>query len=386
TVSVALTSDNYVQAFLIKSGISSFGIGMYGFFMQIFAMIAYFFLLGISPKKKGFKRKYLWSSMLLCAFPIGLILSNSIGSQKIATLLIATVAGVIFSVFLAYKNTCEYSMVSYIFEKEYYGVVLGKGGVLGGLLAFAITGFSSRLLGKLGFPMGYYFIFLVAALIFIVSALFIINLKLHLPNHEEFIEKGPSINSLLRTMLTKEYLMRLFPHFLRGMGSSGIYFFMTIAMSCIDLTENQIAVAVAIGVASITVSNLLFVFAIKYISVSRIVWSTNLVCGICMVVTTLNSNLYVFYILYGMLMFFYTLSQLSIPTGVLHSTKTEDMPAISAMRMLLTSAASSLFILLYGSLLKIIPAIYIMLFAATIFIICGYCYKKQFETASNSNF
>ena len=370
TFAVGLCSEGYLQAYLLACGLDSSAVGIYGFTAQISALAAYVLFLGISPMKKGFLSKYTFSVFLLAVLPVGFILSTLL---PLPVLPVAMAAAVVYNLAVAYKGTGEYGMTPYLFNRAAYGPLMGKSGVIGGLIAIAVTTIASGIVSRVGFPYGYYILFLIAVFAFACAG-FSSTRYQFIPSPGETPKEKISYLSLVRKIFTKKYLRLLLPHFLRGVGMAGMYFFMTVSLSIVSLSDSQITLSVAVSVAAAAAGNLLFMFLIKKTHSGTLTLLSNIICGVSIVAASLNHNVLLFFVIYFIYMIANTISSVSIPTGVLGCTPNEDLPFMSALRMLVSSASNSIFVLLFGYLLKIWPSVYIMGFAAVIFILCGiYC-------------
>lgn len=374
TVVSGLCSEGYIQAYLIKSGVSSSGIGLYGSVYNAAALITYALCVGISPKKKGFRGKYLLSTLLIAFLPAALILSAFLPQW---VLVFAIVGGIIYSAAVSYRSTCEQAMMPYLFEREKAGMLTGNAGFIGGLIAIAVTTASSGVINRIGFPHGYSVIFGISLLF--CAGVFLSGSRFRLSSADK-ADSAQKIRyrEILKKIFTKRYIRPLLPHFYRGLATAGMYFFMAVSLQNTHLSEGQITLSMAVSVAAAAVGNLSFVFLQRRINSGTITLAANIICSVMLIATAFNPYPALFFLIYFIYTMFNAISQVAIPFGVLGSTDNEDLPVISAMRMLLMSGTSAIFISLFGGLLNFISPLWIMGIAAFFFILCGAKFKLLF--------
>lgn len=374
TVATGLCSDGYIQAYLTKSGVSAGGLGIYGSAGNIAALVTYALAVGISPKKAGFRSQYLVSALLMAALPLSLILSAFLPS---AVLILATAGWVLFSATVAYRSTCEQSMIPYLFEREKTGTVTGNAGFIGGLIAIVVTTVSSGIINKIGFPHGYSLIFAISLLFCLL--IFFAATRFNIASDKNGTAKEKiKYLEIFKKLFTKKYFHLLLPHFFRGLSTGGMYFFMMISLRNTDLSEGQITLSMAVFVAATAVGNLGFVFLQRRINSGTITLGANIIVSAMLILTAFNRSPALFFVIYFVYIVFNSISQVAIPFGIIGSTVNEDLPVISAMRMLIMSGTSAIFIFLFGWLLNFIAPIWIMAAAAFFFLVCGIQFKRMF--------
>ena len=377
TVVSGLCSEGYIQAYLTKSGVPSAGIGVYGSAYNAAALITYALCVGIAPKKPGFRGKYLVSVLLMTALPALLLVSVF---RPAVALPVAIAGGVIYSAAVAYRSTSEQAMLPYLFEREKAGTVTGNAGFIGGLIAIVVTTASSGLINRLGFPHGYSIIFTISivfcAVTFCAGSLF----RLSSEDRKQTQQKI-RYREIFQKIFTRKYLHLLLPHFYRGLATAGMYFFMSISLRNTNLNEGQITLSMAVSVAAAAIGNLSFVFLQRRINSGTITLAANIICSVMLLLTAVNRLPALFFIIYFVYTMFNSISQVAIPFGVLGSTENDDLPMISAMRMLIMSGTSAIFIFLFGWLLNYISPIWIMAAAAFFFVLCGFQFKGLFTDA-----
>lgn len=375
--SVSLCSESYIQAYILRGGLDSGVIGSYGFAVQLSSLLAYLACVSYSPLKHGMRLRYIGSIALISLFPLGLILASSVqlGSMFFAALVV--LAGSIYGILISYKAVADCSIVPLLYDQVDFGVVTGVSGVASGIASIAVVWLASRLMARGGFPNGYYIVFGLGALGFLLAASVSTRYSFTVPPDYSTKEERESQWVVLRRMVSRKYLQMMLPHFLRGIGSAGIYFFMTVSMQRMDLSDAFIGRSVSIITATTMLGNLCFTLLTKRVASGKITLAATVICGGSIVLAALNESPALFLVLSGTYNFSNILSQISILTGVMRNTPAQELAAVTVMRMLMYTGAMSLFSVLFGYLLQWVAAIWVMGTAAASFIACGVIFVKQ---------
>jgi len=369
-----ICAEGYIQAYLIGLGFGTQGIRNYGIAVQAASIAAY---LLSARRPSGIKElKAIYAGAVLCAgiFPAALAAA---GRGMPSAALHATVLGAaaLYGFLTAIRAATEFNMAPRLFARRLYGSVTGKASVIGGLVPVGIS-LGAGLLLRRERAGTYQFLFWVSAAAFLASALFVLLYRLEGDAQAPARVSWPDV---LRSAVSPRYAARLLPHLLRGVGMAGMYYIVPSALKNISLSEGESTLLIVIPVLSTIAGSFLYMLLSRRAKSGAITFFSVLACSLLMPPLSILSNKALFFILY--LLFFVSniVSQLSIPTGVLRSTPDGELAFISPMRLLLMSAASSLFIFLFGLCLQAVPPVYIMLLSGAVFAACGAIYKNQFD-------
>lgn len=375
--SVSLCSESYVQAYMLRGGLESSVVGGYGFAVQLFSLLAYLACISYSPLNKGMRIRYIGGIVLICLFPLCLILASAVQAGMLFFAALVIAAGSIYGILISYKAVVDCSIVPFLYDQNDFGVVTGVSGVSSGLVSIAVVWLAGDLMAQRGFPDGYYVVFSLAVLGFLVAAGVATRYSFKTPPGYHAPQKRESYLEVVRRMISPAYLEMMLPHFLRGVGTAGIYFFMTVSMQRIQLSDAYIGYSVSIITATTMLGNLCFTLLTKRVASGKITLAATILCSISIVVAALNKSPLLFLVLSGTYNFSNILSQISILTGVMRNTAAEELAAITVMRMLMYTGATSVFSIVFGALLQYIPAIWVMGTAAAAFTICGILFAQQ---------
>ncbi len=378
TIAMGFCAEGYIQTYILKLGAGSQGVGIYGFLTQITFLIAYLMMTAVSPHMKNIRLKYTASAVGLSVLPLGLLLSGLFSSNNSIAFPIILCAAVIFGFVTSFKSTVEFSLLPYLFQRNQYGKISSGAAIAGGTITAVLAFFLGRNVESEPFPLGYMRLFALAVLFFILASISAACLRFLIPSGVAVQDKL-SYKAILKKITTAKYINQLFPHLLRGIGMSGMYFFMTVALKNITLSDKELMLMIITGIVASICGNGIFMLLVSRIRSGILTFAANAGCSVCMIIVCFNRSNIAFFILYGIYLCFNYISQISIPTGVLRSTPDEDLPLISAMRMFVVSAVSSPLVLLFGYLLNIVPSIFVMGFSALAFTICGLIFYRRFS-------
>ncbi len=377
TIAGAFCSEGYFQTYLVKLGASSSDIGLFGFFSQLAMLVSYMLLTTISPYQKGIMLRYSISTVALAVLPFGFWLSGIFYGNMYVALAIALIAIVTHAAVSSYKSTVEFSIVPFLFPRKSFGFLSSASAVVGGIVTAGFAFFLGNTSSETPFPGGYMRLFLIATLGSLVSASLTFFFSMKKPDKPE---DAPQISykDVLKRIVTAKYIKLLIPHFLRGIGMAGLYFFMPVALLNINLSDREQTMIVFVSVLAGMCGNLIFMSLASRIRSGVLTLLSNIICAVSLIIIGFNRSNLLFFIIFGVYTCFNIISQISIPTGVLRSTPDEDLPLISSLRMLIVSATSSVCILLFGLLLGFVSPFVVIMIGAAAFIVCGFLFFRRF--------
>jgi hypothetical protein len=255
--------------------------------------------------------------------------------------------------------------------------VSGKASVIGGVIPVCISLGAGFLPGRESGGV-YTFLFAVCAAAFALAAACAMLYERDGARRAEAPARV-SWSGVAKTVASPHYLKVLLPHLLRGVGMAGMYYIIPAALGNIGLSKREEPFLIVIPVAATIAGSFLFMLLSKRANTGAVTFASALACSLLMPLLVVLTGKAAFLSLYFIFFVCNMITQLSIPTGVLRSTPDSGLSLISSMRMLLTSAANSLFIFVFGLCLNISAPVYIMLASGAVFALCGCLYKKQFS-------
>jgi len=371
-IAVNICAEGYIQACLLRLGFGTQGIRNYGIAVQAFSLAAYLLFARPRATQKGLRGINAAAALCMGVLPAALAAAGSIPPSG-AVYGIVLCAAALYGFFTAARAVTEFNMAPYLFTRSLYGSVTGKASVLGGIIPIGISLGAGFLLQR----ESYTFLFLVCAAAFALAALF--ALLYRLDGSPGQAPPYVSWAGAIKAAVSARYRVRLLPHLLRGVGMAGMYYIVPSALKNISLSKSEEPLLIAIPIAATIAGSFAYVLLQKKMGSGAITFASMLICSLLMPPLALLAGKYVFFVLYFIFFIFNMISQLSIPTGVLRSTPDSELPLISSMRLLLMSAAVSLFIFLFGLSLQYAAPVWIMLFSGAVFTFCGFLYRKQFD-------
>ncbi|MHC1694870.1 MAG: hypothetical protein AB9835_06305 [Eubacteriales bacterium] len=379
TIGMTFCMDGYIQSYLLKLGIGTQGVGLYGFVIQITALVTYLAASTIAVNAEKFMSRYIKSAFGISLLPVGLIISIQFKNFLPAVLPVIFIAGSIQSACISYKSTAEYCLIPYIIKRKDYVKLYSGAAIAGGVVSAIITYLFDNTKTAESFPGGYMRLFSLSAVFIVLGGVLAITLRPDFVRYGKSQAKKITYKDIFLKLLSGNYNSLLFPHILRGVGIAGMYFIIPVTMKNIALTEQHMTKYVITCVLTGIAGNVIFLLVSKFLRTGVVTLTANVVCSVCLILIAFNKSIALFFIIIGVFQCFNIISQLSIPAGVLRSTANEDLPFISSLRLFLTSAVSSVLILLFGWLLSFVLPVIIMFFCALVFTYCGYLYSHQFE-------
>ena len=373
-----ICSEGYIQTYLIKLGFDTKGIGNYGIIYQIMSITAYMLLTRMPPVKKGIKKIYAAAVFCTGIFPAALAAAGYIPVFSAVYIIILSTAA-LFGFLTAFRAVTEYNMTPYLFSRKFYGTAVSKTMVISGLITVAISVCAGFLLKKDGTE-SYTYLFCIPPVILIVSAILVLLYKFDNDEIDES-QSQPRItySDVLKKITSVYYMKKLIPHFIRGAAMAGMYYIIPSALEKITLTDSERSFLIVVSVLATMTGSFIFMALNNKINSGIITYVSIIICAVLMPLLVICTEKYLFLVLYFIYFTSNIISQISIPTGVLRVTPNNELSLINSMRLLLMSLATSLFIFVFGILLKYIVPVYIMIFSGMIFISCGIMYKKQFK-------
>lgn len=375
TIGMGLCSQGYVQAYLMGNGMSSGDLGVYGAFSQVFSIGAYLLFTFHKPTK-GYLRGYLTGRILYSLYPL-ILLAAGIFAGNIPMMLGAVCISAGISGYMnASAFACQNCMIPMLFSRKDFGILQGRSGLIGGILTTIISMLASFILSKSDETIGYIAFFAGGAFVFLISALSAVLYKMAPVPME--VEEKTNAKFSAKAIFNKHFMYLMAPHFLRGIGGGGFYYFIYVALQNITLTPMENSLLVTVSVAGSFISCIIFTKAIKMgVKTGVLVQYSQYICIATLLLTTYNKNNIVFFVLYFIEQIAFNIVGYLVPVGVMRSTKTEDLPLVTPIRMIMVNGGNSLSTFLWGQMFAFFPAIFMMGISCIAFAGSAQLFRKQ---------
>ena len=375
TIGMGLCSQGYVQSYLMGNGMSSGDLGIYGSFSQIFSIGAYLLFTFHKPTK-GYLRGYLTGRIIYSIYPL-ILLAAGIFAGNIPMMLGAVCISAGIS---GYTNAsafaCQNCMIPMLFSRKAFGILQGRSGLIGGILTTIISMLAGIVLSDSDASAGYIAFFAGGAFIFLLSALSATFYKMA-PAPVEVEEKAHAKFSA-KAIFNKHFMYLMAPHFLRGVGAGGFYYYIYVSLQNITLSSFENSMLVTVSVAGSFISCIIFTKAIKMgVKTGVLVQYSQYICIATLLLTTYNKNNIVFFVLYFIEQIAFNIVGYLVPVGVMRSTKTEDLPLVTPIRMIMVNGGNSLFTFLWGQMFAFFPAILMMGISCIAYAGSAWLFRKQ---------
>ena len=379
TVGYGLCAEGYLQAYMLQSGLSAAAIGLYGSVTQLSALAAYAIFAGYAPKNGSYRRAFVLSSTVYALYPVGFLIMGVLGGNTAMILGAMLMAAAINGFMGAFRFACENCVVPLLFARRDYGVLLGKSGMIGSALATAISLIGASVLSKIDAMIGYRVFFAIAAGALMLAACLVPAFSMELPQGETAGKQKSGLP--YRRIFTKQFMILLLPHFLRGISEAGIYYFVVVALLNITLSTLETSLIVTVGVAASMLGNFLLMFFSSRLNTGKLVQRSIYLIAACMILVVFTRVNWLFFALYFVFKTAVNVMGNAVPVGVMRATPLEDMPLVTPVRMFVLSGTNSLCTLLFGALFERIPALCIMGFTAATLLTAGFFFRRQFTDA-----
>lgn len=364
---------------------TTFEMSLSGTIGSIAGMLTYF-LLSVCHIR-NMKRLLIVTSFLLCLSPLTSIFNLFVGRTPILIPLLCTV-GAINAVAGACKNTCEYSITPMLFPRKEYGEMSAKCGIIGGLAAIGIS-IISVFFENLSLFNRYLLFFAIGAVAYFLSAMLILQYRL-ISNLEPQKTENESIpapkeKKTFSGKLTEKIWM-LFPHLLRGIVNVGFAYIMIIALRNFTFSATGQSMLITISSAALLIACYAFMKIEKRVRSGVIILISYVIYAICALFACMTKSEVVFLVLYCIYLMASNIKDYAIPVGVMYSTRTEDLPYISSVRMLAVRVSSLVLTTPVAALIDTINPLIVVFITCILAFFTGviFCiqYKDKYKKAA----
>ncbi len=379
TLSSSLCVGGYLQAFLLSSGLTTAQVALFGSVSTACSMLSYFLFTLYRPRGGNYL-PMLWLGMLAGALcPLSMVFS-ALWLRGTAMLLLLLPFHALYNLGICFSSSAEYCSVPRLFSRQEYGSLVTTSGILGSLLALMTSLVVPRLISGGSEMSGYIAIFAVSSTFMLLSALLNSRYRPISGAQSEAQKGGLSLKEIAGRLRNRDFLVKMLPHILRGVFSTGVTCFPLIALSRLELSAAQSGYLVAITTASGLLSTILLLPLLKRFRSGHIILGSVSICVVCLIAVPFVNNVTVFFALYFIMNAAKNAESYGVPIGVMRSTPTAELPLVSSLRMLLYSGSTSLMTLLVGGLLDSY-ALPVMLVISAVSLLGGLLYARQFTDA-----
>ncbi|MCQ2436870.1 MAG: hypothetical protein MJ099_00555 [Clostridia bacterium] len=372
-----LISNAYIQSYLLARGMATQAVTLVGTIQGAVALCAYILFTFYTPKG-SYKPIYIGTSLGLSLLPLGLLVS--VGLKNPAAYVLTIVAASIFSLMNAFRSSSEFSLVPYLFPRENYADILGKCGIIGCLLTAVVSGVGSRLFAGDSGLTGYLMFFAIAFGMKIACGVVLTGLQLQTPDDGDSVApaKKPTPADILRRFGDRAFLAKLFPHLLRGFGVAGFYYFSLVGLHNNTLDSSQSALLILAGMLAQLIGSFAFLRLSRKVDIGKVTAFGIVAVCVCFVVMPLIRGVMPFMLVYFLGAGINYIVDNAVPYGVIRFTSVNDLPIISAARMLCTQCFYLIILRGFSGLVES-NAMLLMSVCAVVYLISGLLFMRQFR-------
>ena len=379
TTSIGMMATGYIQAFLLSRGLTASDYSMISFAGTAMSMLAYFLFTLYRPKNDNYFPTLRINSFLAILYPLSLLLCLLLKSS--AVLVVMMIATAVNSLTAAFKATASYALVPQLYPRSEYGPMMAKAGMGGCLIATVVSMLGSSFLNADADAGVYALFFGIAAVGVLITAcipLFFRPLKLEDAPPAESRSSGLDMKKLISRLKDRKFAFRMLPHLIRGVGMAGFGYLSLVGITNTPLTASQSGYLVTIGVAAQLIGNYFLLKMSKKLSSGIITLAGMGVQAACLLIMPfVHGNVFLMFSILFIANLASIIGDTGVPMGVVQSTSSDDLPLVSALRMLACSGTSCLFVLILGRMLEH-AAFWALAIGAAAYIAAGLLYWRQF--------
>ena len=393
-IAMVFYSNILVQTYLVNIGLANSQIGLIGFFGNAALSVGTFFFMGISDKIKNDFKVVTFCNLLYCLSPICLTLIGLLKILNITTninigiiLCILIAAGLVQNVVAALYNIMYNRIFIKIVSCNIFGKVCALAGAVISIVSVAAGALSTRFVNASGFPGGFIINFAIAALLFIISSLFISQLKSLIPqvNHDDGKDMGKksSLEIIKKLFMLTEFKKLAVPNVLRGLVNGCVYFVMSVGITRLSL-EYSSHLVLGNTVAAI-LGNIAFGIIVNKLKIGKICFIGNIIAAFALLNLALTSNRNIFLLFNFILFFGQSFIDQGVPVGIYQIVPSEIMGAFTGGRFLLMTGGTAISTYIIGNLLDKVNILFIFTIVASIQVVAGYLFWRGFKQSGSTS-
>ncbi len=389
SVALMFYSGNYIIMFLVESGVTSAGIGIFnsiGSFISLGSM----FLCGlIGDKLKDIRKAITLSFASLSVFYL-LMIYFSIVHCGPNVVLIATIIVQGFTSFLyGFRNVLEYKLVYLITDIRRYARLTAVTGLITGIVGVAAGFLISLIIDNLPYyPVMTAFFTLGLLLIILIC---IIN-QSFVVQREHYDDDAPKAvkaskdreNGFLGVLRSRHFYVLAIPNLIRGISTGLLGLVLVIGIQDLAMNATDSSILNTVGMASTFAGSLIYSFLSDKVSSRVLCLISALIVMITIPFSIIGGKVW-FYVLYFLGISARYIVDGTIPVMITQIVPYEQMGAYTSLRMMLMTGGSSIASLVGGLLIGNISSFLLFTIAAGMLLICvvvyylyaGVCLKKK---------
>lgn len=389
SIALMFYSGNYIIMFLVESGVTSAGIGIFnsiGSFISLGSM----FLCGlIGDKLKDIRKAITLSFASLSVFYLVMIFFSIVHCGPNIVLIATIVVQAVTSFLYGFRNVLEYKLVYLITDIRRYARVTAVTGLVTGIVGVAAGFIISLIIDNLPYYPVMTCFFILGLLLIVIICL--IN-QSFVVQREHYAEDAPKAvkaskdkeNGFLGVLKSRHFYVLAIPNLIRGISTGLLGLVLVIGIQDLAMNATDSSILNTVGMASSFAGSLVFSYLSDKVSSRLLCLVSSIIVMITIPFSIVGGKLW-FYILYFLGISARYIVDGTIPVMVTQIVPYEQMGAYTSLRMMLMTGGSSLASLVGGLLIGNISSFLLFAIAAGMLLLCvvvyylyaGVCLKKK---------
>ena len=389
SIALMFYSGNYIIMFLVASGVSNAGIGIFnsiGSFVSLGSM----FLCGlIGDKLKDIRKTITLSFASLSVFYLVMIFFSIVHCGPNIVLIVTIVVQAVTSFLYGFRNILEYKLVYLITDIRRYARVTAVTGLVTGIVGVAAGFIISLIIDNLPYYPVMTCFFILGLLLIVIICLINQSFVVHREHYDEDAPKAVKAskdkeNGFLGVLKSRHFYVLAIPNLIRGISTGLLGLVLVIGIQDLAMNATDSSILNTVGMASSFAGSLVFSYLSDKVSSRLLCLVSSIIVMITIPFSIVGGKLW-FYILYFLGISARYIVDGTIPVMVTQIVPYEQMGAYTSLRMMLMTGGSSLASLVGGLLIGNISSFLLFTIAAGMLLICvvvyylyaGICLKKK---------
>ena len=389
SIALMFYSGNYIIMFLVASGVTSAGIGIFnsiGSFVSLGSM----FLCGlIGDKLKDIRKTITLSFASLSVFYLVMIFFSIVHCGPNIVLIATIVVQAVTSFLYGFRNVLEYKLVYLITDIRRYARVTAVTGLVTGIVGVAAGFIISLIIDNLPYYPVMTCFFILGLLLIVIICLINQSFVVQREHHDEDAPKAVKAskdkeNGFLGVLKSRHFYVLAIPNLIRGISTGLLGLVLVIGIQDLAMNATDSSILNTVGMASSFAGSLVFSYLSDKVSSRLLCLVSSIIVMITIPFSIVGGKLW-FYILYFLGISARYIVDGTIPVMVTQIVPYEQMGAYTSLRMMLMTGGSSLASLVGGLLIGNISSFLLFAIAAGMLLICvvvyylyaGVCLRKK---------
>ncbi|MBQ7016119.1 MAG: MFS transporter [Firmicutes bacterium] len=389
SIALMFYSGNYIIMFLVASGVSNAGIGIFnsiGSFVSLGSM----FLCGlIGDKLKDIRKTITLSFASLSVFYLVMIFFSIVHCGPNIVLIATIVVQAVTSFLYGFRNVLEYKLVYLITDIRRYARVTAVTGLVTGIVGVAAGFIISLIIDNLPYYPVMTCFFILGLLLIVIICLINQSFVVQREHYDEDAPKAVKAskdkeNGFLGVLKSRHFYVLALPNLIRGISTGLLGLVLVIGIQDLAMNATDSSILNTVGMASSFAGSLVFSYLSDKVSSRLLCLVSSIIVMITIPFSIVGGKLW-FYILYFLGISARYIVDGTIPVMVTQIVPYEQMGAYTSLRMMLMTGGSSLASLVGGLLIGNISSFLLFAIAAGMLLICvvvyylyaGICLKKK---------